>query len=454
MAEDVGDNSAAIRAWVEETLRGTVTRIERQPRWREAYYIDVERDGSTDHYYFRASRDGDTDDLIIREGTLLNVLADHGINVPRSYGFCPAVPGILIDGLRGTDMFHRAPPADRAALAEQFVSELAKWHAIPIDAFAEAGLRVPEDPTRHHLMDLDELEANFRSSIRSDTPAAPLLEFTLKWLRANCPTTAGPAVLVQGDTGPGQFLFEGATLTGVIDWEMAKFGDPMYDLVCIRGRDLSYPVDDLASWLTRYSELSGRPLDQDLLRFHSVRTLIMTPVAIYPMIARGTLTGANAAIYQGWDTVYSRAMVQCLAEAIGIELPPVKLPQAQPTSRSWLFEAVSSGLIDELGPMQTDVMAHYRVGALNQIVGHLAIAEQVGAACDEDVLDAAEALLGVRPPDRATADRMVQDAVLTAGPERDADFVRYFWQDYARREQLLGPLLGELAETATLSPMF
>jgi len=68
------------------------------------------------------------------------------------------------------------------------------------------------------------------------------------------PDHAGPTVLVQGDTGPGQFLFDNGHITGVIDWELAKFGDPMYDLAWVRGRDMSYPFGDFPARPRRYAE--------------------------------------------------------------------------------------------------------------------------------------------------------------------------------------------------------
>ena len=117
-------------------------------------------------------------------------------------------------------------------------------------------------------------------------------------------------MLVQGDTGPGQFLFDDGHITGIIDWELAKFGDPMYDLtVHPRARHV-LPLGDFPARLRRYAELSGNALDLDLLRYHSVRTMIITPVAIYPMFATGQLSGIDMVMYLAWDTVYGRAMTQ------------------------------------------------------------------------------------------------------------------------------------------------
>src|SRR3546814_12125836 len=64
----------------------------------------------------------------------------------------------------------------------------------------------------------------------------PLVSRALEWLRANVPADDGPVVLVQGDTGPGNFLSEEGKVTGVIDWELAHLGDPMEDIAGLSGR--------------------------------------------------------------------------------------------------------------------------------------------------------------------------------------------------------------------------
>ena len=440
-------------AWVERTVGGRVTAVTRQPRWRPAYFLDVERDGERLPLYFRGRRGNDPTDLLVREGRLLNLLESHGVPVPHCYGFCEQPPGILLTGLPGHEVFQHASAQEQEQIAEEFLAALARWHAIPPEEVAALGFPMPAGPHEQHLMDLDALERTFRASVTPDTPPAPLLEFSLRWLRRNVPDHAGPTVLVQGDTGPGQFLFEGSRITGVVDWELAKLGDAMYDLACIRGRDLAYPFGDFPARLRRYSELSGIPLDMELLRYHSVRTMIITPIAIYPMFATGSLSAVDGVVYLAWDVVYSRAMVQCLAQAVGVALEDVAVPAGEDTPRSWLHDTLVRGLEREVLPAVSDPMNEYRVSSLAQLAGHLSLADRLGPQVDRAKLDDAETLLGFRPGSPREADAAVQELALAAGPERDADLIRYFWRDYRRQEALLGPVLGGLARTATLAPI-
>ena len=43
-------------AWVEERLGGRITHFERQPRWRPAFYLDVQCGDETLPVYFRGDR--------------------------------------------------------------------------------------------------------------------------------------------------------------------------------------------------------------------------------------------------------------------------------------------------------------------------------------------------------------------------------------------------------------
>ena len=43
--EEVHQEESQLASWVERTVRGTVTRVERMPRWRPAWDVDVEVDG-------------------------------------------------------------------------------------------------------------------------------------------------------------------------------------------------------------------------------------------------------------------------------------------------------------------------------------------------------------------------------------------------------------------------
>src|SRR5207237_3215354 len=78
-----------ILEWIEHTTGGHVVHYERQPRWRPAWFIDVERDGEVLPLYFRGDR-GALDHGVYsleHEYRVLQVLEAHDIAVPHVYGF-------------------------------------------------------------------------------------------------------------------------------------------------------------------------------------------------------------------------------------------------------------------------------------------------------------------------------------------------------------------------------
>ena len=66
-----------------------------------------------------------------------------------------------------------------------------------------------------------------------------------------------PVVLVQGDTGPGNFMFDAGRLTAITDWELAHWGDLHDDLAWILVRDTLERFPELDARLADYERASG-----------------------------------------------------------------------------------------------------------------------------------------------------------------------------------------------------
>lgn len=81
----------------------------------------------------------------------------------------------------------------------------------------------------------------------------PIAWAALRWLRRNMPPAAQKLSVVHGDYKSGNFLFDNAGITGVLDWEMCHLGDPL--------EDLAWSLDPLWSFDT--PGLAGRLLPRD-----------------------------------------------------------------------------------------------------------------------------------------------------------------------------------------------
>ena len=100
----------------------------------------------------------------------------------------------------------------------------------------------------------DEIEG-WRRMYREHAPEIPLVEFGADWLHENLVPT-GPTVIVHGDAGPGNALFDPERGLTTIDWEFAHVGDAAEDwayLALIRGRRIM----DADAWKARLAQVAG-----------------------------------------------------------------------------------------------------------------------------------------------------------------------------------------------------
>ena len=230
-------------AFAEETLGQPLVASHRQGERRSggrpAWFMDFGDPRAPTRCYARMARGSEQlvskTFTIEREYRILLALHEAGILVPEVYGFCADPAGVLMACVPGAfDYTELAGTPEQASVDEDFLRQLAALHALDTAPFEAIGLERPESREEFALGDLAHWERTYGRALR--TPV-PLVTFACGWLRRNVPAAPPRAALLQGDTGPGQFLFEGGRLTAIIDWEFAHLGDPTLDLAQIRTRD-------------------------------------------------------------------------------------------------------------------------------------------------------------------------------------------------------------------------
>jgi len=137
-----------------------------------------------------------------------------------------------------------------------------------------------------------------------------------EWLYANVPEVSVDVCFLQGDTGPGNFMFDGDRVTYLVDWEIAHFGDPMEDLAAICVRDMVTPFAHLPTLFAHYSAVSGREVDVDRIRYHRVSKCVRSLFAILSFTNRPP-DAPGFEIWQAWRLLYLKSAGQALAEAMG-----------------------------------------------------------------------------------------------------------------------------------------
>ena len=424
--------------WVERTLGGPIVRWERHPRWRPAWYLDVDRAGEIVPVYFRGDR-GALDHGVYpleHEMKVLQLLERHELPVPHVYGFCPEPRGIVMQRCPGRSNLATAESdAERESVLDHYVELIARMHRID-PAEAEAiGLERPTTPEQLGFGDLDHWERAWRREKRRPDP---MIEFTLRWLRRNVPRHRERAALIQSDAG--QFLFDRGRITALHDFELAYLGDPMAEFAGLRNRTLSEPLGDLRRAIRRYEELVGEPADLRAIDYHTVRFGLVTPLSTAHLVADPP-AGVELVQYLAWYLVYGRLCIEVMAHVVGAPLQPILLPKPVSTRHSTAHAA----LVAMLAPLAgADPIQAYRTRTAERAARYLERAELYGPALEEQNLDEVGALLGRRPASWSDADLRLETFVQGAGPESDAALIGYFHRHFSRQEALLHGALREL----------
>jgi aminoglycoside phosphotransferase (APT) family kinase protein len=441
--------------WIEHETGGTVTATNRVPGGasREAWFVDVSRDGTVDELFLRYSRVPRPEETIFHplgvEAEVFLALQDTDVTVPRTLAVHPVQEAMLSERVSGETWFYRIQDPDvQVRVAQDFIRNLAALHRLDARQLELPSLG-PVKPAREHA--LDEISNMRRRATRSDGSMDPLVRLSLDWLERNVPDWNGPTVLVQGDTGPGNFMYENGRVTAVVDWELAHFGDPMDDIAWLSLRTVQDTFTHFPDRLREYEELSGNTIDA-------------TRVWYYRLFAETRLTSNSAGagaersepragqpvardIGNGliYGMLHRRLTIEALANVMGFELPPPDLPAA-PEPEEWhsLYDATLDNL-QIIVPRIDDRLASQWTKGVARVVKYLKELDRSGRAFADAELDDLADLLGSRPVTVAAGKRALE-AAIAANAVADADFVRYLWRQVQRDDHLMRTASGALRE--------
>ena len=447
--------------WIEEVGGGRVVVADRMPGGarKEAWFVDLEMaDGTIAACFLRYDRSDPerTKDpwTLHREATVYLALQDGPVPVPRVLGVHPVHQAMLSERVEGGNWFSRITDrAEQEATAQDFMTKLAALHSL--DA---AGLDLPAFPAVTTVAgavvaELDEWERLLAA--RGGTPD-PALVFSLRWLRDHIPPYDGPPVLIQGDTGPGNFMYLGGRVTAVVDWELAHLGDPMDDVAWLSLRATQEPFTDFPTRLREYEALSGNVIDEDRVRYYRVMAETKLQVMSHrgaPAARDDTDSGGgrdaagndvgNGFIYQ---VLHRRLWLEALAAANGMKLLPAEEPQARdPRDSDWMYDAVLTQLRDVIVPKTTDPLAQARAKGVARIIKYLARVDTFGPHYEECERQDLAALIGRRPRS-VESGRADAAAAVAAGTVSEEDYILTLWRRIARETELARPSMGVLAD--------
>ena len=160
----------------------------------------------------------DTEAAVIREA------GEAGVTAPRVVAELEPEDGIgsgfVMQALPGTPNPKEILEFEGAeALLKGAARDLARIHS----------LKPGDVPDAVPVMDYRQAIADLKAQFEEAGGDRPIIALGLKWMEDNCPDPCDP-VLIHGDYRMGNLLCEPGKLTGVLDWELAHFGDPHEDL--------------------------------------------------------------------------------------------------------------------------------------------------------------------------------------------------------------------------------
>jgi aminoglycoside phosphotransferase (APT) family kinase protein len=444
------------REWIERQCGGRIVDVEQQARWRTQHFVTLERPEGTVTILARSGRDPKilarsrlmSHFSIAHEARVLDALQGFDLKIPRFLGFSDDHQMILMECVDGTnDLTLEPDEATRLRIMNEYYEQLARLHSLDVGPILEnvPDIFVPTTPDDVALAGKFQYqEADYLQS-RPKLRPEPLLDLGIWWLHANVPQGDRPVSFVQGDTGPGQFMYADGTITALIDWELAHVGDPMLDLGVGRMRNMLYPTCSLAEPLRHYEEVSGRTIDRAAVRYYTVMSTLLTPLGTSVAIQRMSARISDMMPRFGWDVTLRRGMCDALAEDLAIEIEPPELPEApsidQPTDQPALIDYLAEHLEINCMPIAQDAVARYEIDTALAVARAVQLDSRIGAELLADDLDDMGAVLGHRPRDREDGFAQLSE-VIDAGPEpRLEELVWLFSRIERRREHRWMPLM-------------
>lgn len=311
--------------WIGRVAGGVVERAERFVHTRPMWTVDVRRPGGDLVALFARGDRGPASVLnevygLAREALVVEALTRVGAPTPRFVAFEPNAKVLLLERVEGrSDFVGLTEASQRERLAYQFIDMIAALHDIDPARLGLDSLGVPKTSDEIALTELRIGEELFD---RRPTRPEPIVTLSRRWLVHNVPRSPVRVSFLQGDTGPGNFIFDGDRVTHLVDWEVAHFGDPMEELAAICIRDMVTPFADLPALFARYGEVRAVPVDLDRVRYHRVSKCVRSLFAILTFSDVPT-PDPQFAVWQAWRLLYLKSACQALAEAAGVALPPV-----------------------------------------------------------------------------------------------------------------------------------
>lgn len=417
-------------AWIEREIGGRVSACRSQGRWRDAWFVTLEKDGKPLELYVRGDRNEEFSarDRIEYEASVFTLLGEGGIPVPKVYGICPDPHAIVMECSPGRANLKTAESEEeRVSVLEHLGEIMADMHALDIAPFVAAGAQMPQsdrEKTQPYAMSC---EATYRRLVKD---ADPRVEFLLRWLERHQP--APPETLAMVAQDAGQFLFDKGQVTVLLDMELARITDPMIDIAALRPRALAEPMGDLRPLLRRYVERTGRPLDRQRISFLTASWQAgVCATIVYSLRSPKPVT--NYPEYLSWYLNCMALALQAIAEYDRYELEHEKVAPVREPSRYAVGIELLRSRVGRDGREDIDYDRQLN-DSTSRFVDNI---DSMGDWSEAGYIADVAALTGTRPGGWREADEAFGRFAEQAGPEHDRPIVEMLHRWVHRQLRLI-----------------
>lgn len=443
MADEGFRLPADIVGWMEEATGLPVSAAERIPGGgiRQGWFVDFrEPGGTTLERFLRYSPEPESSAFhrLGTEAQVVRALGEAGVRVPKVHAVHPTREAVLQDRIEGGTWFARIEdPDEQLRVARDFIEQLAHVHRLD-----PAKLDVPDlgpvRSAREHA--LERIQAIRDRARRPDGSLDPLVRLSTDWLERNVPDYDGPVVLVQGDTGPGNFLYRDGRVTAVVDWELSHWGDPMDDIAWLSLRTVQDTFTHLPDRIAEYVELSGHELDVDRVWYYRVfaETTMATLRPENPDKPEPPHDVGNRILY---GQLHRRLWLEALDVVSGLGLSRPEEPEPEP-AQPWhhLYDDALE-MLRTITPRIDDPLAKQWTKGVARILRYLRETDASGRAAARRELDELADALGTRPASLAEGREALGRA---AGSIEQDRLIRLMWNQVMRNEVLMRSASGAL----------
>jgi aminoglycoside phosphotransferase (APT) family kinase protein len=424
---------ASITEWLERDLGGRVVRIERQARWRPAWWVDLERDGELLPLYVRGDRiDSPSAFPLEHERVFHQMLAERGIRVARVHGYRDANPKAYVtDRVPGRDNFEGESDEARRSAMNDYVDILLEMHELDVEPFARAGIVRAATPRQSHLIGLRHFAE--RAYLAQKKRPDPFLEFALTWLARHEPDNPGREAVIVWDAG--QFHQRGGRITALLDLEFGHIGDPLADLAGLWVRNPFIPLGDVAALMRRYAERGRVPVDIAAVRWHYILWSLSNQLEFHAALA-DPAPGSDYMLNMHWCIETNLMALEAIAADAGVELGEVEEIAPADSAYGPAYRHLERSLA---APPAADPVARYELRKSLRLARHVARADEIGDQVVAADLDDIAKLTGRRPDSWAEGEAGLERFVLADDGTNDEILIRLFHRRLHRARMLAGP---------------